>query len=73
MWTDILNHPEEGMKFCRYRPYLMNVPVDYNDEIERNKTHQLHLPREKYNKWRKYDFLLSNKHSPQECVGKNGT
>ena len=47
MWTDILNKPEQGMDFCKDRASLMNVPVDYDGEVERKKTHLLLLPREK--------------------------
>ena len=47
MQTGILNHPDQGMKFCKDKAALINVPVDYDDEFERKKTHPLLLPREK--------------------------
>ena len=39
MWTDVLNKPEQGVKFRRDRAELMNVPVDYDDDVERRRTH----------------------------------
>ena len=39
MWTDVLNKPEQGAKFRLDRAELMNVPVDYDDNIERRRTH----------------------------------
>ena len=46
MWTDILNNPEQGMKFRKDRSDLMNVPVDYDDKVEIEKIHPLLLLRE---------------------------
>ena len=47
IWTDILKNPDQGMNFCKDRAALMNVPVNYNDEFERKKTHLLLLSRDK--------------------------
>ena len=38
MWTNVLNKPEQGAKFRLDRAELMNVPVDYNDNVERRRT-----------------------------------
>ena len=45
MWTDILNNPEKGMKFRKDIGALMNVHVDYDDEVERKKNNPLILPK----------------------------
>ena len=37
MWTDILNKLEKGLQFRKDTASLMNVPVDYNDKVERKK------------------------------------
>jgi hypothetical protein len=39
MWADVLNKPKQGASFRRDRSHLMNVPTDYDDEIERSRTH----------------------------------
>ena len=39
MWTDVLNKPEQGAKFRLDRAELMNVPVDYDDNVEMRRTH----------------------------------
>ena len=50
MWTDILNKPEQGMKFRKDRAALMNVTVDYDDEIKRKKlVHCFYPERSKIN------------------------
>ena len=45
--TDILNNPEQVIKFSKDIAARMDVSVDYDDDIERNKTHPLLLPIEK--------------------------
>ena len=39
MWADVLNKPKQGASFRRDRSHLMNVPTDYDDEIEQSRTH----------------------------------
>jgi hypothetical protein len=39
MWADVLNKPKQGAAFRLDRSHLMNVPMDYDDDIERSKTH----------------------------------
>jgi hypothetical protein len=39
MWADVLNKPKQGAAFRLDRSHLMNVPVDYDDDVERSKTH----------------------------------
>ena len=39
MWTNVLNKPEQSVKFRLDRAELMNVPVDYDDDVERRRTH----------------------------------
>ena len=38
MWTDALEKPEQGKVFRELRGDLMNVGVDYNDNIEMGNT-----------------------------------
>ena len=44
MWADVLNKPKQGKGFRLDRSHLMNVPVDYDDEVERKATHPDLLP-----------------------------
>lgn len=46
MKADILTKPKQGKGFRVDRGELMNVPVDYDDEIERMRTHPALLPRD---------------------------
>ena len=38
MWSDILNKFNQGKAFLLYIGELMNVPEDYDDEVERGNT-----------------------------------
>jgi hypothetical protein len=40
MWSDIFTKPKQGTGFRRDRAYLMNVPEDYDDDLERSKTNE---------------------------------
>ena len=44
MWADILNKPKQGAAFRLDRSHLQNVPVAYDDEVERKSTHPSLLP-----------------------------
>lgn len=44
MWSDVLTNPKQGKGFRIDRSYLMNVPVDYNDEDKRKQNHSVVLP-----------------------------
>ena len=46
MWVDVLTKPKQGAPFNKDRSKLMNVPVEYNDDEERAKTHPLLFPKE---------------------------
>ena len=39
MWCDILNKPKQGVSYRLDRSHLMNVPVEYDDDVERKLTH----------------------------------
>ena len=45
MWLNILNNPDKRIKIHKDIEALMNVPVDYDDEVERDKTKPLLLLR----------------------------
>ena len=45
MWHDILNKPKQGTYFLLDHSHLQNVPVEYYNEVERNRTHPLLLPK----------------------------
>jgi hypothetical protein len=45
-WADVLTKPKQGGPFCLNRSHLMNIPINYNYDIERLKTHPLLLPSE---------------------------
>ena len=36
MWADVLNKPKQYKVFKEYIVQLMNIEVDYDDEVERN-------------------------------------
>ena len=44
MWADVLTKPKQGGPFRLDRSHLMNVPINYDDDAERLKTHPLLLP-----------------------------
>ena len=46
MLTNVLNKSEQGAKFRLDRAELMKVPVDYDDDVERRRTHPKLLPRD---------------------------
>jgi len=43
MWCDILNKPKQGASHRLNMSHLMNVPIEYNDDVERRLTHLLVL------------------------------
>ena len=44
MWADVLTKPKQGKSFRLDRSHLMNVPIDYDDNVERRNTHPQLLP-----------------------------
>ena len=44
MWPDVLNKPKGGRPLSLDRIYLMNVPLDYDNDMELLKTHPDLLP-----------------------------
>ncbi len=46
MWSDVLTKPQQGMLFKKMRAVLMNVDVNYDDDLERRNTHPQLLPEE---------------------------
>ena len=46
MWSDELTKPQQGMLFKKMRAVLMNVDVNYNDDLERRNIHPQLLPEE---------------------------
>ena len=46
MWSDILTKPKQGKVFREFRGHLMNIPEDYDDEVERKNTHPDLLPKQ---------------------------
>ena len=44
MWSDVLSKPLQGRAYCEMRSNLMNCPVDYDDDAEREATHPDLLP-----------------------------
>ena len=41
MWCNILTKPKQGDIFQKFWEYLMNIPEDYNDEVEHLETNPL--------------------------------
>ena len=46
MWCDILTKPKQGVVFRKFWGHLMNIPEDYDDDIEQLATHPLLLPKQ---------------------------
>ena len=46
MWCDVFNNPKQGAYFRLHRSHLQNVPVEYNNKVERKRTHNLPLPKD---------------------------
>ena len=44
MWVDILTKPKQGTPFKKDKELLQNVTIDYDDEVERKRTHPVLLP-----------------------------
>ena len=44
MWAGVFTKPKQGGPFHLDRSHLMNVPINYDDDAERLKTHPLLLP-----------------------------
>ncbi len=44
MWANVLTKPKQRGPFRLDRSHLMNVPINYDDNAERLKTHPLLLP-----------------------------
>ena len=70
MTADILNKPKNRAAFCRNRAKLMNVPVEYDDQVEFANTRPDLLPPE--------DCTVLQRHGnhqlpcfQQECVGQD--
>ena len=55
MWSDILTKPKQGKAFRVMRGVLMNIPEDYDDEVERRNTHPDLLPKFEANPAGSYD------------------
>ena len=45
MWVGMLTKPKQGTPFKKDRALLQNVPIDYDDKVERKRTHPVLLPR----------------------------
>jgi hypothetical protein len=46
MWANVLTKLKQGGPFCLDHSYLMNIPINYDDNVERTKTHPLLLPQD---------------------------
>jgi hypothetical protein len=46
MWANILTKPKQGSPFRLDRSILMNVPINYDDNVERRLTNPLLLPKD---------------------------
>jgi hypothetical protein len=48
MWANVLTKPKQGGPFHLDRSHLMNVPINYGDDIKHLKTHPLLLPSDEH-------------------------
>ena len=49
MWANVLTKPKQGAPFRLDRSHLMNILINYDDDVERSKTHPLLLPKDERN------------------------
>jgi hypothetical protein len=49
MWAVILTKPKQGGPFRLDHSILMNIPINYNDDVERNITHPLLILKDERN------------------------
>ena len=49
MWADYNTKPLQGLKFRVMRAEMMGIPVEYDDDVERRRTHPLLLPKDEAN------------------------
>ena len=49
MWADVLTKPKLGAPFRLDRSHLMNIPINYDDNVKRSKIHPLLLPKDERN------------------------
>ncbi len=47
MWADVLTKPKQGSPFCLDRSILMNIPINYDNDIELKLTHLLLFSKDK--------------------------
>jgi hypothetical protein len=47
MWADVLTKPRQGEQFCLNRSILMNIPINYDDDVKQKLTHLLLFPKDK--------------------------
>ena len=45
MWADVNTKPLQGKKYRVMQGEIMGVPVDYDDDVERRRTHPLLMPK----------------------------
>ena len=45
MWADINTKLVQGELFRTFQHYMMGVPIDYDDDVERRRTHPMLLPK----------------------------
>ena len=45
MYANVNTKPMQGERFRFMRGHVMGIPEDYNDDIERSRTHPLLLPK----------------------------
>ena len=49
MSANVHTNPKQEAPFRLDRGHLMNIPINYNDDIEHSKTHPLHIPKDECN------------------------
>ena len=48
MWADVNTKPTQGKRFRFMCGHVMGIPDDYDDGVERRRTHPLFLPKIEY-------------------------
>ena len=45
MWADVNTKPVQGELYRTFRHHMMGVPINYDDDVERRRTHPMLLPK----------------------------
>jgi hypothetical protein len=71
MWADVLTKPKQGGPFCLDCSHLMNIPINFDNNVKCLKTHPLFLPSEERPNQMNNGLPLTPSFIPGVCWGLN--